>query len=285
MKTTGSKSSSPSSPKKASTKARPQKRKLAKSESSDDDVPLAAPAKQVAALVIHSPSNGKVMSEDVPIASGAVTAAASTPLKAPKSEMDDSDEDVPLKANAKAKAAKKTRAAKAKPRAPESSDSEDAALAAKTRRPPRGRQPPNKRSKVHRLCSQLRSFTHTFFLFPRQKSEESEAGGGDSDDVFAASSSKAKKPRAPPRKKPKVEAKDEELSPSKSPTKKNSKKEEEEEMYRWWETEALGDGTQKWTTLEHNGVLFPPPYEPLPKTVKLHYLGGCTRMLYILESY
>ena len=30
---------------------------------------------------------------------------------------------------------------------------------------------------------------------------------------------------------------------------------------------------KKWTTLEHNGVLFPPPYEPLPKNVKILYRG------------
>ncbi len=29
----------------------------------------------------------------------------------------------------------------------------------------------------------------------------------------------------------------------------------------------------KWRTLEHNGPLFPPDYEPLPKNVKLKYDG------------
>lgn len=48
---------------------------------------------------------------------------------------------------------------------------------------------------------------------------------------------------------------------------------EEEEEYKWWENQAETDGTQKWTTLEHNGVLFPPPYQPLPKDVKLKYDG------------
>jgi DNA topoisomerase-1 len=47
----------------------------------------------------------------------------------------------------------------------------------------------------------------------------------------------------------------------------------EEEGYQWWNNLALGDGTTKWTTLEHNGVVFPPPYEPLPKDVKLKYDG------------
>lgn len=31
--------------------------------------------------------------------------------------------------------------------------------------------------------------------------------------------------------------------------------------YRWWNAEELPEGIQ-WRTLEHNGVLFPPPYEP-----------------------
>ncbi|EAS33798.1 topoisomerase I [Coccidioides immitis RS] len=48
---------------------------------------------------------------------------------------------------------------------------------------------------------------------------------------------------------------------------------EEEEEYRWWEEPTKGDGTIKWTTLEHNGVVFPPPYEPLPKNVKMKYDG------------
>ena len=49
--------------------------------------------------------------------------------------------------------------------------------------------------------------------------------------------------------------------------------EEEEEEYRWWEDPTKGDGTIKWTTLEHNGVVFPPEYEPLPKDVKMKYDG------------
>lgn len=54
-----------------------------------------------------------------------------------------------------------------------------------------------------------------------------------------------------------------------------AKKEEEEaeEIHRWWEEDALGDGSQKWRTLEHQGVLFPPSYEPLPRHVKMLYNG------------
>lgn len=49
--------------------------------------------------------------------------------------------------------------------------------------------------------------------------------------------------------------------------------EDEEEEVRWWEDPTKGDGTNKWETLQHNGVVFPPPYEPLPKNVKMKYDG------------
>lgn len=49
--------------------------------------------------------------------------------------------------------------------------------------------------------------------------------------------------------------------------------EDDDEEYRWWLDPTKGDGTNKWTTLEHSGVVFPPPYEPLPKNVKMKYDG------------
>ncbi|GMF99357.1 unnamed protein product [[Candida] boidinii] len=48
--------------------------------------------------------------------------------------------------------------------------------------------------------------------------------------------------------------------------------EEEDEKFKWWEQQDL-DGEVKWESLEHNGVVFPPEYEPLPKDVKLIYDG------------
>lgn len=60
-------------------------------------------------------------------------------------------------------------------------------------------------------------------------------------------------------------------------TKKAKKiKEEEEESdnkYKWWENDKDDDDTIKWTTLTHNGVIFPPDYEPLPSHIKLYYEG------------
>ncbi|KAI5301361.1 DNA topoisomerase 1 [Ascosphaera pollenicola] len=48
---------------------------------------------------------------------------------------------------------------------------------------------------------------------------------------------------------------------------------EDTETVHWWENPAAVDDSIKWTTLEHNGVVFPPPYKPLPKDVKLIYDG------------
>ncbi|KAK0195611.1 DNA topoisomerase I [Armillaria mellea] len=64
----------------------------------------------------------------------------------------------------------------------------------------------------------------------------------------------------------------EEKEKEKEKGKGKKKEEEEEEVFRWWEVGA-GDGSVKWTTLEHDGVIFPPPYEPLPPDVKMKYDG------------
>lgn len=75
------------------------------------------------------------------------------------------------------------------------------------------------------------------------------------------------KPKAVPAKKGKAKVKSEEEK------QQDEDAQNEEDEYRWWEDTAKGDGTKKWDTLEHNGVVFPPDYEPLPKNVKLVYDG------------
>ncbi|KAH7329274.1 hypothetical protein B0I35DRAFT_419826 [Stachybotrys elegans] len=56
-------------------------------------------------------------------------------------------------------------------------------------------------------------------------------------------------------------------------TAKKETSEEEEEEYEWWNAPKPEDDSIKWQTLEHNGVLFAPEYEPLPKSAKLYYDG------------
>lgn len=48
---------------------------------------------------------------------------------------------------------------------------------------------------------------------------------------------------------------------------------EDDDTFKWWENPDDLNGEVKWESLEHNGVLFPPDYEPLPKNVKLYYDG------------
>jgi len=109
----------------------------------------------------------------------------------------------------------------------------------------------------------------------------------ESEDEDVKPSKKAVKPRttkakeppgsdsdAPKPKKRASKVKEEpDATPAKGKGKKKKEEEEEEEIFRWWEQDAVGDGTVRWQTLEHNGVLFPPPYEPLPKSVKMKYNG------------
>ena len=64
----------------------------------------------------------------------------------------------------------------------------------------------------------------------------------------------------------------------KEETKQDQEAQDEEDEYRWWEDPTKGDGTKKWTTLEHAGVVFPPEYQPLPKNVQMLYDGNPVRM-------
>jgi DNA topoisomerase I len=82
-----------------------------------------------------------------------------------------------------------------------------------------------------------------------------------------------------PAKKANGKVKSEPSTPAKKGSKSNdakkeaSEEEEEEDEYRWWDAPKKEDDSIKWTSLQHNGVIFPPPYERLPKHVKLRYDG------------
>ena len=84
-------------------------------------------------------------------------------------------------------------------------------------------------------------------------------------------------------KKGKAVKKEEPSSPLKG--KKKAKEEEEEaDSYRWWDSERpVEDDSVKWMTLEHSGVLFPPPYEPLPSNVKMKYNGLAVPILILIQ--
>lgn len=46
----------------------------------------------------------------------------------------------------------------------------------------------------------------------------------------------------------------------------------EKKAGKWWEkVDEKKEGQKKWSTLRHNGMYFPPPYEPLPKNIQILY--------------
>ena len=98
------------------------------------------------------------------------------------------------------------------------------------------------------------------------------------DDVPLARKTPAKKAKAETQKSNPVKAESKGKGKKIELTKEDQEAEDEEEQYRWWENLGNGDGTIKWTTLEHAGVVFPPPYEPLPKNVKMRYDGTPVKM-------
>lgn len=104
------------------------------------------------------------------------------------------------------------------------------------------------------------------------KKEEADS---DSDVPIAKKAKKATpatKAKAVPAKKA-TPAKRGSATPKKGKSEEPGEGEEEEEEYRWWDAPKKEDDSIKWTTLEHNGVIFADPYKPLPKNVKLYYDG------------
>ncbi|OCH93765.1 hypothetical protein OBBRIDRAFT_789963 [Obba rivulosa] len=235
---------------------RPTKRKKpVYTSSSDDDTPLASsPAKRTASAAVPMPGAIEATATRVATANGKG--------KASKKEVDSDsafdDDDVPI---AKAKRGTNGRAKRKQPPKKrvkeesdvESEDSDDKPIAKK--------KAPARKRKV-----------------------KAESDADDSDDdkplkrppAKKAATKKAVKEsssEAPKSRRGAAKAKSEETDEVTKKAKKK-KEEEEEEVFRWWEGQDVeGDGTQKWRTLEHNGVYFPPPYELLPSNVKMKYKG------------
>ncbi|KAI0373915.1 hypothetical protein BV20DRAFT_961802 [Pilatotrama ljubarskyi] len=241
-----------------------RKKAAASGSSSEDDTPLAS-----------SPMKAKAKSAAVPMP-GAVE---STTTKAyamierrrksnkPMIDSPSEDDDAPLAkpkrtANGKAKPKANARPPKKKVKQEESEpdvESEDETPGPARKAPPR---------------------------MKRKMKEESDADDESlSDDDKPLTKKRATKAPAGKKTKAKVEASDdvkpkkrgakkEPTEDSKAAAKKKKEEEEEEAIYKWWEQQnADRDGSVKWTTLHHNGVYFPPPYEPLPKHVKMKYNG------------
>jgi len=116
----------------------------------------------------------------------------------------------------------------------------------------------------------------------KRKSMKEESDGDDADDSeddapLAKKRAPAKKAKKAPEKKKTLAASSSRSKKAKKeddaekPAKKPKKEAKPEYVYEWWkEEEPLPDG-KKWRFLEHNGVIFPPKYEP--HGVKMKYDG------------
>ncbi|KAF4624539.1 hypothetical protein G7Y89_g13631 [Cudoniella acicularis] len=212
------------------------------SSESDDGKPLAKRQKTVK-KALDSDSD----SDDMPLAS---KKPGKLPPKATAADIgESSDDDIPLthklaekKVAIEKKAEKEAKAIRAKEnkakKVAKKEDSDDEDVKPKTKRKSNGVAPSKKSNGV--------------------KIES------DSDEPLS------KKPAA---KKANCKVKAEAASPVKKGKGKKEESEDAEEVYRWWDAPKKEDDSVKWDTLQHNGVVFPPEYEILPKDVKLLYDG------------
>ncbi|KAG8980328.1 DNA topoisomerase 1, partial [Tulasnella sp. 427] len=240
------------------------KRKLATSSSSsddDDDAPLAAAKPKL---------NGKVKAE---VTSDDDDGTPLAPSPANKSKATGAVKATRGSLNGTRGAAPNSKAPKKEPEDSDAEDSDDDAPLSKVA--PKKKAAANGKGKV--ASKPLKK------KLKKEESEEEEESASDSDSDAPIKSKRkpAAKPSAKVKAKPepvspvkKNKVKKEEESPVKKGKKKKKEEEEEEDLHRWWEVEQIqGDGSVKWTTLEHHGVLFPPPYKPLPSNVKMKYDG------------
>ncbi|KAG8213967.1 DNA topoisomerase I [Butyriboletus roseoflavus] len=256
--------------------------------SSDEDLPLTALAgasgKSYVAVNGNGHSNGDLddspMSEDdMPLSQvngvQTPTPSKSRPRKraAVQDTDSDDDDDIPLASSP----AKKTHSAAIHreshataiitPNGKAESDSNTVLATVKRKRPSNGKVKAPPKKKVKKEEGSIESSASDDEPLPKKRSSGRVKVKPESD--VEMKDVKPKRKRAQNKK-----TKEEDASSETPQTKKRGKKKEEEdaeEVYRWWEEQANGDGEVKWQTLEHNGVIFPPPYEPLPSHVKMKY--------------
>lgn len=229
--------------------------------SEDEDMPLSqvtapksepvTPAKSLRrkrAVALDSSSDD----DDTPLASSPVKQSATTPMPG----------------TSKASTVNGHKAVKAE------SDDKHSSTAAKKKRAPTKKGPPQKKLKREDHDASASEGEETIpvkkeKVSRKRKSKVKEDTGADAED---RGKSKPTKKRATSNKV--KDGADGSVTPqTKKKGKVKDEGEDEEEVYRWWEAQQNNDGEVKWQTLEHNGVIFPPPYEPLPSNVKMMYKG------------
>ncbi|KAF1989666.1 DNA topoisomerase 1 [Aulographum hederae CBS 113979] len=214
------------------------------SSSEDDDIPLSKRRKT---------STTKAKVSDSEDSDAPLSTKIKKPPKASAAQIGDSDSDTPLGdklAKTKEKIEKAAETTAKKIRAEEKADEKKAAT---------------KRKKA------VESSSDDDAPIVRKKKANGVKKAESDDDVPLSKVKKAK---------PAAKVKAEAATPKKGKgkaakveTEQDLEAQEEEEQYNWWDDPSKSDGTKKWTTLQHNGVVFPPAYEPLPSSVKLIYDG------------
>lgn len=267
------------------------------SDSEDDDVPLQKRQKTKPAPAEDSDD------DDVPLVKKRPTKPAPAQIGS-----DSEDDDVPLgqklqkvKAKIEKKAEKeaktlrkedKTADAKKKDVKKDSDDEDDVPLVKKKKQTP-AKKEVNGTGSAKKIKKEESDDDVPLVKKAPPKKVKKEESDDDVPLVKKAAPKKVKKEESDDdvplvKKAPAKQVKKEEPSPAKGKGKAKVKKEEktdedveaedDEEEYRWWEDPTKGDGTIKWNTLEHNGVVFPPEYEPLPKRVQMLYDGVSVSM-------
>ncbi|WWC91614.1 uncharacterized protein L201_006560 [Kwoniella dendrophila CBS 6074] len=214
----------------------------------------------------------KKETQPTPKTNGTSKPRSSTSRKPPtspaQSESDLSEDEKPLAKRASAKTngngnGKPASRTKAKPAKKEPSDDEESLSEQSSASSSEDDKPLAKKkaaAKPRQSTSSTKSASTSTAAKKKVKAEPKSEDSDDDDDVPLAKG-KAKTTTAKDKK------------PVVKKEKKVKEEEDDEEKYKWWEQEAEGDGEVKWTTFEHNAVLFPPPYIPLPKNVKMKYDG------------
>ncbi|GAA6002945.1 hypothetical protein JCM10207_001912 [Rhodosporidiobolus poonsookiae] len=229
----------------------------------DDTAVVLDPKNKLAVFTTGSDSE-----DDVPlaVATGGAKAAAS-----------DSEEEKPLAAKAKANGRKNKTPSPPKDDADSSEDEKPLAATTKAARP---------RASTSKAKSMKEDSDAESDLTPAEEDDDYSSGS----DAPLAKKRKAPAKKAPAKKAP-APKKEKKAAPAKrakkeetdspAPVKKGkgkAKKEEDAESGQegsgeesnWWDNYD-GDSEEKWKTLEHNGVMFPPEYEP--HGIKMKYSG------------
>jgi len=156
-----------------------------------------------------------------------------------------------------------------------SADDESSEYEKPKKKPPAKKASPKKKSPTKKTPTKKTPTKKT----PTKKSPVKKKAKKESSEEESESKSASDSEESSPKKKKKetpTKRKKEEDDDAGGPKKKRKKGEKEEEQEGWWETvdDSWKKGSKanwKWRTLEHNGVCFPPPYEP--HGVKMLYDG------------